>query len=73
MTTEMIANFCKLDAAGEALMQRSFERMGLTAQSHDRILRVAWTIADLDESERIGANHIAEAIQLRSLDRKYWG
>jgi magnesium chelatase family protein len=68
MTTEMIAKFCKLDAAGEALMQRSFERMGLTARSHDRILRVARTIADLDGEANISAIHLAEAIQYRNTE-----
>ena len=68
MTPEMIAEFCPLDAAGENLMQRSFERMGLTARSHDRILRVARTIADLDGDGEIGAVHLAEAIQYRNTD-----
>ena len=68
MTPAMIAEFCPLDAAGEAMMQRSFERMGLTARSHDRILRVARTIADLDGDRNISAIHLAEAIQYRNTD-----
>ena len=68
MTPAMIAEFCPLDAPGEALMQRSFERMGLTARSHDRILRVARTIADLDGGKTISAVHLAEAIQYRNTD-----
>ena len=68
MTPAMIAEFCPLDAAGEGLMQRSFERMGLTARSHDRILRVARTIADLDGDRNISAIHLAEAIQYRNTD-----
>ena len=68
MTPAMIAEFCALDGAGEALMQRSFERMGLTARSHDRILRVARTIADLDGEAQIRAIHLAEAIQFRNTD-----
>ena len=68
MTADMIAEFCPLDSAGEALMQRSFERMGLTARSHDRILRVARTIADLDGAAEINAIHLAEAIQYRNTD-----
>ena len=68
MTPAMIAEFCPLDAAGEGLMRRSFERMGLTARSHDRILRVARTIADLDGDRNISAIHLAEAIQYRNTD-----
>ena len=57
--------WCALDQAGQKLMRGAFERMGLTARSYDRILRVARTIADLDGSETIGAGHLAEALQYR--------
>lgn len=60
--------FCRLDEAGERLMKSAFQRMGLTARSHDRILRVARTIADLDGEADIGAAHLAEAIQYRNTD-----
>ena len=63
-----MGEFCRLDAAGEALMKNAFQRMGLTARSHDRILRVARTIADLDGAETIEAAHLAEAIQYRNTD-----
>ena len=68
MPAPMIGEFCRLDGAGEALMRSAFERMGLTARSHDRILRVARTIADLDGAEAIGPEHLAEAIQFRNTD-----
>ena len=66
MPPAMIGTYCALDAAGEKLMQGAFERLGLTARSHDRILRMARTIADLEGSESIEAAHLAEAIQYRS-------
>ena len=68
MSPAQIAQFCALDAAGEALMKNAFARMGLTARSHDRILRVARTIADLDGETSISAAHLAEAIQYRNTD-----
>ncbi len=66
MTPALLKEFCVLDEAGEKLMRSAFERMGLTARSHDRILRVARTIADLDGAEQIEPAHLAEAIQYRS-------
>lgn len=62
----MIGRYCQLDGAGERLMQGAFDRLGLTGRSHDRILRMARTIADLEGSEHIEASHLAEAIQFRS-------
>ena len=66
MTPAMIGQYCQLDEAGEKLMQGAFDRLGLTGRSHDRILRMARTIADLDGAERIQVQHLAEAIQYRS-------
>ena len=68
MSPAQIGEFCSLDKAGEELMKNAFARMGLTARSHDRILRVARTIADLDGEAAIGAAHLAEAIQYRNTD-----
>ena len=60
-----LTQFCQLDGAGTALIKGAFDRMGLTARSYDRILRVARTIADLDGAESIAVDHLAEAIQYR--------
>ncbi|MDE7243684.1 MAG: YifB family Mg chelatase-like AAA ATPase [Oscillospiraceae bacterium] len=68
MTPPMLGQHCILDEAGEKMLRSAFRRMGLTARSHDRILRVARTIADLDSAEKISAAHLAEAIQYRNTD-----
>lgn len=72
LSPELIRKYCKPDKEGEELMRDAFEKLGLSARGHDRVLRVARTIADLDGCEQINADHIAEAIMYRSLDRKYW-
>lgn len=66
MTPAMIGRYCRLDGQSEAIMKNAFDRLGLTARSHDRILRLARTIADLEHSDDIQASHLAEAIQYRS-------
>lgn len=66
MTPAMLGKYCVLDASGEKLMKGAFDRLGLTGRSHDRILRMARTIADLEGAENIEAAHLAEAIQYRS-------
>lgn len=72
LTPAMINTFCRLDSAGKEIIKKAFDNLGLSARAYNRILKVARTIADLDESENIKAVHIAKAIQFRSLDRKFW-
>jgi len=72
MPVRMIRKQCALDEAGERTLEMAVRRMGLSARAHDRILKVARTIADLDHSETVSAKHLAEAVQYRSLDRNYW-
>ncbi|MGH9632741.1 MAG: ATP-binding protein, partial [Bryobacteraceae bacterium] len=68
----MLRNLCALDESGERTLEMAVRRMSLSARAHDRILKVARTIADLAGSPSVSAKHLAEAVQYRSLDRSYW-
>jgi magnesium chelatase family protein len=72
MGTKLIRQFCALDEASLQLLKTAMERLNLSARAYDRILKVARTIADLEAAETVQSNHIAEAIQYRSLDRDGW-
>jgi magnesium chelatase family protein len=73
MKTRHIKRYCKLTEDALSLLNRAMETLGLSARAYSRILKVARTIADLDKKDKIAANHVAEAIQYRSLDRSIQG
>ena len=72
MSTKMMRKYCLLPAAGDQLIKTAMEKLGLSARAYDRILKVSRTIADLEASEDIKVEHLAEAIQYRSLDKENW-
>ena len=73
MGAKELDTFCELDTSSKQLLKTAIERLNLSARAYDRILKVARTIADLSDSENVKSEHIAEAIQYRSLDREGWG
>jgi magnesium chelatase family protein len=72
MSPKTVRDICKINDAGQLLLKRAMEKLGLSARAYDRILKVSRTIADLDGSEDIKIEHLAEAIHYRSLDRDSW-
>ncbi len=72
MLPKMVRKHCVISADGEKLLENAITRLGLSARAHDRILKVARTIADLEGSMGIEPKHVSEAIQYRTLDRSYW-
>ncbi|MBN1425648.1 YifB family Mg chelatase-like AAA ATPase [Candidatus Fermentibacteria bacterium] len=72
MQSKHIRKYCKLEPGADAIIDAAIRRLGFSARAYDRILKVARTIADIEGADLIGAAHLAEAIQYRSLDRSYW-
>ncbi len=72
MPSKMIRKYCILDGQSNELMKMAMTKLGFSARAYDKILKVARTIADLEETQEIEVHHISEAIQYRSLDREYW-
>jgi magnesium chelatase family protein len=73
MDNKMLQRYCVLDPAGKAILQSAMQRLKLSARAYNRVLKVARTIADMDDGKNIKPEHIAEAIQYRNLDRETWG
>ncbi len=72
MTPRLIRQHCQLAASAQQLLERAMQKYGLSARAYDRILKVSRTIADLSGVEQVSSDHIAEAVNYRTLDRNYW-
>jgi magnesium chelatase family protein len=72
MVPKMLRKHCVISVEGERLLENAITRLGLSARAHDRFLKVARTIADLEDADNIAPKHLSEAIQYRTLDRSYW-
>ncbi len=72
LSSKLVEQYCVLTDQASAVLKNAFEKMNMSARAYDRVLKVARTVADLDSSEIIESRHIMQAVQLRSLDRKYW-
>ncbi len=72
LTPKLIEKYCKLDKESKSILEKAFDRLGLSARAHERILKVSRTLADMEGKLNIEKNHILEAISYRSLDKKYW-
>lgn len=72
MNPKQIRKHCQLDEDSKNVLKMAMDKMGLSARAYDRILKVSRTIADLEGNEKITVAHISEAVQYRSLDRKFW-
>jgi magnesium chelatase family protein len=72
MSSRQIRKYCSLDQESSSLLKSAMERLSLSARAYDRILKVSPTLADLEGKENVNSDHIAEAIQYRSLDREGW-
>ena len=72
MTSRDIRHYCQIDSSAMEILRSAASNLGLSARAHDKVLRVARTIADLDSTEIIESQHLSEAIQYRLLDRKLW-
>lgn len=72
LSPELTKKYCKLDDECKLLLKNAFEKLNFSARAHDKVLKLARTIADLDGQENINRKHLAEAIQYRNLDRKFW-